>query len=109
MHLKQEVGVERTTMNPDVNNPLKFSPNVDVALSYVLGERMPGFMSYDVAIKEAAGDIVSHDSLLLNAGQSACKDLLRQLSPAVIEAEVEQTGGLGAKIPVQKDAKAWGC
>ena len=109
MHLKQEVGAERTTMNPDVNNPLKFSPNVDVALSYVLGERMPGFMTYDLAIQEAAGDIVSHDSLLLNAGQNACKDLLRQLSPAVIEASVEQTGGLGAKIPVQRDAKAWGC
>lgn len=105
--VKDEMGDGRTGLSTDANNPLKISPNVVVALNFLLGKPVPGFMNYNKAIKAAADDIIDHDRSLLTVPQYACQDILQQLSPEKIEEEVEKIGGIGIKIQIQKDAKCW--
>lgn len=105
--VKDEMGDIRTLLNPHANNPLKISPNVVVALNFLLGKTELGFMNYASAINAAAEDIINHERSLLTVPQYACQQILSQLSPSEIESEVEKQGGLGIKIQIQKDAKSW--
>jgi type VI secretion system FHA domain protein len=105
--VKDEMGDGRTGLSTDANNPLKISPNVVVALNFLLGKPVLGFMNYNKAINLASDDIIDHNRSLLTVPQYACQHILQQLSPEKIEGEVEKMGGIGIKIQIQKDAKCW--
>ncbi|MBK7506544.1 MAG: type VI secretion system-associated FHA domain protein TagH [Bacteroidetes bacterium] len=105
--VKDEMGDGRTGLSTDANNPLKISPNVVVALNFLLGKPVLGFMNYNKAINLASDDIIDHNRRLLTVPQYACQHVLQQLSPQKIEEEVEKIGGIGIKIQIQKDAKCW--
>ncbi|MEN9429260.1 MAG: hypothetical protein RJA86_119 [Pseudomonadota bacterium] len=105
--VKDEMGDGRTGLSTDANNPLKISPNVVVALNFLLGKPVLGFMNYNKAINLASDDVIDHNRRLLTVPQYACQHVLQQLSPEKIEEEVEKIGGIGIKIQIQKDAKCW--
>ena len=105
--VKDEMGDGRTGLSTDANNPLKISPNVVVALNFLLGKPVLGFMNYNKAINLASDDVIDHNRRLLTVPQYACQHVLQQLSPQKIEEEVEKIGGIGIKIQIQKDAKCW--
>ena len=51
--LKREVRAEATMIVAKENNPLKFSPSVEVALQHLLGPPAPGFMPPAAAVRDA--------------------------------------------------------
>ncbi|PZQ74471.1 MAG: type VI secretion system-associated FHA domain protein TagH, partial [Variovorax paradoxus] len=57
---KREVRAEVTMIAAQANNPLKFSPTVDVALAHLLGPGVRGFMPAEAAMRDAYDDLRSH-------------------------------------------------
>lgn len=104
---KVEVGTAATTLTVNHNNPLKYSPNSVVALGYLLGKQQIGFMSYQEAVKSTREDLVSYNKDLLNVTQKLGKHILQELSPVIIEKNLDAKGGFSLKIPVQREAKLW--
>lgn len=104
---KLEVGTVATTLTVNNNNPLKYSPNAVVALGYLLGKPQIGFMSYQDSMKSTRDDLVAYNRDLLNVTQKLGKQILKELSPVTIEADLDSKGGFSAKIPVQREAKLW--
>ena len=51
--IKNEFRLQQTTYKPRENNPLKFSPDVDAALSHLLGPAERGFLEPQAAVAEA--------------------------------------------------------
>ena len=71
--LKREMRAELTMIVSRENNPLKFSPNVDVALQHLLGPPAPGFMPAAPAVRDAFDDLRAHQ-LGVMAGMRAALD-----------------------------------
>ena len=54
---KREVRAEVTMIASQANNPLKFSPTVEVALAHLLGPGVRGFMQPEAAMRDAYNDL----------------------------------------------------
>lgn len=87
--LKREFRIEQTLLRPKENNPLKFAPSDEHALTVLLDPRT----SAVPAVQEAIRDLTLHQIAVLAATQAAARALLDQLDPAELEAE-DPGGGL---------------
>jgi FHA domain-containing protein len=58
--LKREIRAEVTMIVTRENNPLKFSPSVEVALGHLLSPPARGFMESDRAMRDAYDDLRAH-------------------------------------------------
>lgn len=103
--VKQAFRVERTAISQGANNPMKFTATAAEALRLMLHSDVPGFLPAEEAMREAVGDIQSHQLLLLSAAQEVGAAVLRRLDPTTIEAAMpRQTGDA---VPVVRKARAW--
>ena len=103
--VKQAFHVERTAISRGANNPMKFTATAAEALRLMLQGDVPGFLPADAAMREAVGDIQSHQLLLLSAAQEVGGAVLRRLDPAAIEAAMpRQTGDA---VTLVRKARAW--
>ena len=91
-----------TMIGREDNNPLKFMPAADQALSAMFGPPRPGFQRGSEAIRTAFADIKRHQYATHAAIQPALARLLDDLSPETIEARVKSSGLLS-----NRRAKAW--
>jgi hypothetical protein len=71
--VKVEIHSSATVIVPRDNNPLKFSPNVEVALSHLLEPKGHGFMTPIRAMRDAYDDLRAHQIAVL-AGMRAAPD-----------------------------------
>jgi len=92
LHLRAEqknvLRVPTTTIQPQNNNPLKFSASVDEALTNLLFRESPEYLSAVEAVREAFGDIKQHQQHLLAGMRMAVTDYIGRLDPEELETKV---------------------
>ena len=106
--IKSEMRLDVTTIQAGKNNPIKFSFNVDEALSRLLTPPESGYMNPVEAIEESFEDILAHQMAVLAGMQTALQSILKRFDPRMLEKRLEKTSPLSASIPIHRQAKLWG-
>lgn len=104
---KREVHAEATMIAARENNPLKFSPTVEVALQHLLAPAGRGFMSPPRALKDAYDDLRSHQFGVMAGTQAALAGVLARFNPAQLEARLTQKTMLESVLPMHRKARLW--
>lgn len=105
--VKREVRANVTVIAPVQNNPLKFSPDGDVAMMYLLGRPYPGFMGALDAIHEAYGDLYAHQVGMVSGMRSALGHVLERFDPEAISRNANSTGLIEGLLSVGRKARLW--
>lgn len=105
--MKKEVRAEVTVMSAVANNPLKFSPNVDFAVQYLLGPQTPGFMTPVESVQDAFHDLRAHQIGVMAGMRTALASVLKRLDPATLEAKLAPQSGMASLMPSHRKAQLW--
>lgn len=105
--LKREMRADVTMMAARENNPLKFSPNVDVALKHLLGAPTPGFMGPTDAMRDAFDDLRAHQLGVMAGMRAALEGVLQRFDPAVLEGKISKRPGLAGLLAGNRKAQLW--
>ncbi len=105
--MKREIRAESTMIVARENNPLKFSPSVDVALGHLLGPTARGFMPPQRAMRDAHDDLRAHQLAFLAGMRAALEGLLQRFDPAALEGRLTQRSGLASLLPGARKAQLW--
>ncbi len=89
-----------TMIGREDNNPLKFMPTPDQALSIMFGPTRPGFQRGPAAVRSGFADIKSHQYATHAALQPALAQLLEELAPEAIEKRLEG-------VRLNRKSRAW--
>jgi len=104
--IKQEVRANATVIAPKRNNPLKFSPNNEAALLYLLGKSLPGFMESVEAVQNAFVDLCAHQVGIISGVKTALTHVLDNFDPASI-IDNRKRKSLLYKLPLWRKAQLW--
>jgi type VI secretion system FHA domain protein len=104
---KSEFRIEQTMIQPVGNNPLKFSVDLEQALSALLLPQRSGYAEPLPAAREAIADLKSHELSVIAGMQKSIAKLLAGLAPDEIERRVESTGLLASLLPAARKARYW--
>jgi type VI secretion system FHA domain protein len=85
---KQALRVPTTTIQPQNNNPLKFSASVDEAIGNLLFRDSAEYLPAVEAVRETFNDIRQHQEHLLAAVRAAVEGYVAKLDPAELENKV---------------------
>jgi predicted component of type VI protein secretion system len=107
MVAKRELGASATQLRTRENNPLKFSPDVDAALSHLLGPAERGFLEPQAAVAEAFDDLRAHQVALLAGMRAALDTVMSRFDPRVLEQRLAPSGALENLIPANRRARLW--
>ena len=105
--LKRELRAEMTMIVARENNPLKFSPGVDVALQHLLGPPMGGFMPPARAMRDAFDDLRAHQLGVMAGMRAALDGVLQRFDPAQLEGKLTQRSSIANLIPASRKARLW--
>ncbi len=105
--VKQAVRANVTLIAPERNNPLKFSPDGEVALMYLLGRQFPGFMEPVEAVQYAFTDLRAHQIGIVSGMRSALNHVLDRFDPTVIDNEASRAGLIDSMLSVGRKARLW--
>jgi len=104
--VKREVRANVTVIAPERNNPLKFSPDADVALMYLLGRDYPGFLAAPEAVRTTFADLLSHQIGMVAGMRSALSLVLERFDPEHIRHRTD-TGTLDKLLSVSRKVRLW--
>ncbi|SCX78041.1 type VI secretion system-associated FHA domain protein TagH [Nitrosospira sp. Nsp13] len=104
---KREVRADLTMIAPRENNPLKFSPGVEVALLHLLAPQGRGFMTPLQAMKDAHDDLRSHQFGFMAGMRAALAGVLERFDPVELEQRLTQKTVIDSLIPINRKAKLW--
>ena len=104
--LKSEMRVNRTMIQAEANNPLKFSISKEQAVEAMLKPSSPGYQDPEAAVNEVLRDIKAHEVATMTGMEAALRDLLAQLGPDRLSERIEQNSGLASRIGSKK-ARYW--
>ncbi len=105
--VKREMRADVTMIASGRNNPLKFSPDAKLALRYMFGPQMPGFMEADEAMRDAYSDLRAHEFGFMAGLRAALSGVLKRFEPSQLESRLPEKGGLNALVPMNRKAKLW--
>jgi len=105
--LKREMRAEMTMIVARENNPLKFSPSVEVALQHLLGPPSPGFMPAAPAVRDAFDDLRAHQLGVMAGMKAAFEGVLQRFDPAQLEAKLTRKSAISSLIPSTRKARLW--
>ena len=105
--LKREVRAEVTMIAAQANNPLKFSPTVDVALTHLLGPGMRGFMPAEAAMRDAYDDLRAHQFGVMVGMRAALERLIARFAPGELEKKIAARSALDSFFAANRKAKLW--
>ena len=103
---KNTLRVPNTTIQPQNNNPLKFSAGVDEALHNLLFRQSPEYLTAVEAVREAFTDIKQHQQMLLGAVRAALVDYIGRLDPEQLENKFSN-GKRGGLMNAANKLKYW--
>lgn len=105
--IKGEFRMSQTIIQPQENNPLKFSIGVDEALKHIISpEPGKGYLAPIQSIHEANEDIEAHMLAVMAGMQAALKVVITRFKPEELETRLGQSAVL-LKLPLYKQAKKW--
>ena len=105
--LKREMRADMTMIVARENNPLKFSPTVDVALNHLLGTQSPGFMAPAPAVRDAFDDLRAHQLGVMAGMRAALEGVLQRFDPQQLEAKITRKSAITSLIPGARKARLW--
>ncbi|WP_250504091.1 type VI secretion system-associated FHA domain protein TagH [Caballeronia sp. AZ7_KS35] len=103
---KRETRMAMTMIEERDNNPLKFFPDADRALTQMLGARGRGYLAPDEAMRAAFHDIQTHELALIAGMRAALDDAMARMEPAAIERSLDAPGRFHAIVGNRK-ARLW--
>jgi FHA domain-containing protein len=104
---KRGVQSEVTMISRAANNPLKFSPNADVALAHMLGPKVQGFMGAEEAMSNAYADLRAHQFGVMVGMRAALAHVLERFTPDKLESRLTEKTTLDALFAANRKAKLW--
>ena len=105
--LKREMRAEMTMIKARENNPLKFSPSVEVALQHLLSPTSPGFMPAAPAMRDAFDDLRAHQLGVMAGMKAALDGVLQRFDPQQLEAKLTSRSAIDSLIPATRKARLW--
>lgn len=96
-----------TVIVPRENNPLKFSPSVEVALAHLLTPQGRGFMTPLQAMRDAHSDLCSHQLAIMAGMRAALTGVLECFNPGQLEQRLTQKTVIDSLLPINRKAKLW--
>lgn len=90
-HMKDTFRLPQTVMQAAQNNPLKFSPNIEEAMRYLLNDRNEGsYLSAEDAVKAGFRDVRQHEQALVKAMLQAVEDYVDRFDPDELKARFDK-------------------
>ncbi len=107
--MKREMRAEATIIAARENNPLKLSPNVEVALMHLLipKSKEHGFMPPLQAMKDAYNDLRSHQFGFMAGMRASLSGVLDRFNPKRLENRLEQKTIVDSVFSINRKAKLW--
>lgn len=106
-HAKREVRADATIVMASDNNPLKFSPGLDAAITHLLVPRGQGFMSPLRSLSDARESLRTHQEGFVAGMRAALSAVLGRFDPARLEARLTARDEGGSLLPMNHKAKLW--
>ncbi|SAL53272.1 FHA domain-containing protein [Caballeronia sordidicola] len=103
---KRETRIAMTLIEERDNNPLKFFPDVDMALTQMLGARGAGYLAPEDALQEAFRDIQAHELAVVAGMRAALEHAMSRIDPVTIDRSLEAAKGLDALLGNRR-ARLW--
>ena len=104
---KREVKADVTMIVSKDNNPLKFSPNVTMALTHLFGPPRKGFLQPAAAMRDAYNDLRSHQFGFMAGMRAALEGVLKRFAPSVLERRLTRKSVMDSVLPMHRKAKLW--
>jgi len=104
---KREVRAEVTMIAAQANNPLKFSPTVEVALAHLLGPGVRGFMPAEAAMRDAFDDLRAHQFGVMVGMRAALAHVIARFAPDELEKKIAARSALDSLFAANRKAKLW--
>lgn len=104
---KREVRADMTVIVAKDNNPLKFSPDMEAALTHLLVPRGKGFMPPLRAVSDAYDDLRAHQLGFMAGMRSALTVVLARFDPRALEHKMQGTSVVDSILPTHRKAKLW--
>ena len=104
---KRESHIDMTMIVPRANNPLKFFPDVDTALTQMLGNQIPGYLPPVDAITGAFDDLKAHELAVIAGMRAALAAVVQRFDPARIEQRLTEPGRIDKLLPGGRKARLW--
>lgn len=104
---KREIRADVTLILGKENNPLKFSPTVEVALTHLLTPTGMGFMTPEAAMKDAYADLRAHQFGFMAGMRAALAGVLARFDPETLERRLTEKTMLDNLLPISRRAKLW--
>jgi len=105
--LKRGLHAEVTMIAAQANNPLKFSPTVEVALAHLLGHGVRGFMAPEAAMRDAYDDLRAHEFGVMVGMRAALAHVISRFTPDELEKKIAAKSALDALFSSNRKAKLW--
>ncbi len=104
---KRESRIEMTMMSSRSNNPLKFFPNAESALTQMLTNAMAGYLPPVAAVSNAFDDLKAHELAVIAGMHAALAAVLKRFDPTAIEARLDVPGMMDKLMASSRKAKMW--
>ncbi len=104
---KHELRAEVTVIQSRDNNPLKFSPDANTALEYLLQPPTRGFLDGPAAMNDAMHDLVGHAIGTVAGMRAAIDGMLGRFAPQALESKLTTKSMFDSLVPAQRKAKLW--
>jgi FHA domain-containing protein len=104
---KQELHADVTMIRSRNNNPLKFSPDAQVALEQILQPPLRGFMPGPMAMQDAMRDLVGHSIGTMAGMRAALEGVLARFEPGQLEGKLTGRGVIDSVQPMNRKARLW--
>jgi FHA domain-containing protein len=96
-----------TTIVAKGNNPLKFSPNAEVALQHLLAPPARGFVAAAPAMRDAYDDLRAHQFAFVAGMQALVEAALQRFDPGALESRLGDRSLLHSLLPASRNARLW--
>jgi type VI secretion system FHA domain protein len=104
---KRESRLDMTMISAQANNPLKFFPDADSALTQMVGGAMPGYMAAPRAFANAFDDLKAHELAIMAGMRAALAGVLKRFDPQAIEARLQEPTVMDKVLAANRKAKMW--
>jgi type VI secretion system FHA domain protein len=104
---KRESRLDMTMISAAANNPLKFFPDADSALTQMINGTMPGYMQPARAFANAFDDLKAHELAIMAGMRAALAGVLERFDPAAIEARLQVPTVMDKMLSANRKAKMW--
>ena len=104
---KKESRIDMTMLSVRANNPLKFFPNADGALTQMLTGAMAGYMDPVEAMAGAFDDLRAHELAVIAGMRAALGAVLHRFDPVQIESRLAVPTVMDKMMSSNRKAKMW--